>query len=60
MNWPREHDGYMRTIDPTHTRYGGSDGAPAKSRIEKDPWLKRMMGEPPFVAKSVPARCDRG
>src|SRR5918993_5415865 len=24
-NWPREFDGYQRTVDVTHTRYGGSE-----------------------------------
>lgn len=43
VNWPREHDRYQMTVDPTHTRYGGSEGAPAQSRLEKDPWLVRMF-----------------
>jgi nitrite reductase (cytochrome c-552) len=43
MNWPRQYDSYRRTVDATHTRYGGSDGAPARSRLEKDPWLVRMF-----------------
>ena len=42
-NFPRQYDGYRRTVDATHTRYGGSDGAPAASRLEKDPWLRRMF-----------------
>jgi nitrite reductase (cytochrome c-552) len=42
-NFPRQYDGYQRTVDATHTRYGGSDGAPAASRLEKDPWLRRMF-----------------
>jgi len=42
-NWPRQFDTYSRTVDATHTRYGGSDGAPAESRLESDPWLKRMF-----------------
>jgi nitrite reductase (cytochrome c-552) len=42
-NFPRQYDGYLRTVDATHTRYGGSDGAPAASRLEKDPWLKRLF-----------------
>ncbi|HLL88568.1 MAG TPA: ammonia-forming cytochrome c nitrite reductase subunit c552 [Tepidisphaeraceae bacterium] len=45
-NWPREFDTYKRTVDPTRTRYGGSAGSealPAESRIERDPWLKRMF-----------------
>jgi nitrite reductase (cytochrome c-552) len=42
-NWPQHYDSYARTVDMTYTRYGGSDGAPAPSRLEKDPWLKRMF-----------------
>jgi nitrite reductase (cytochrome c-552) len=42
-NWPRQYDSYRRTVDATHTRYGGSDGAPARSRLEQDPWLARMF-----------------
>lgn len=45
-NWPRQLDGYQRTVDRTHTRYGGADGSEAESapsRIERDPWLKRMF-----------------
>src|SRR5215207_1486768 len=42
-NWAREYDGYSRTVDQTHTRYGGSDGSPTKSRLELDPWLTRMF-----------------
>jgi nitrite reductase (cytochrome c-552) len=42
-NWPREYDGYLRTVDATHTRHGGSEGTIAESRLEKDPWLKRMF-----------------
>jgi nitrite reductase (cytochrome c-552) len=42
-NWPREFDGYQRTVDQTYTKYGGSEGAPAASRLEADPWLKRMF-----------------
>jgi nitrite reductase (cytochrome c-552) len=43
MNWPREYDGYQRTVDQTRTRYGGSEGAPSQSRLDMDPWLKRMF-----------------
>ncbi len=42
-NWPRQYDAYMRTVDETHTRYGGSEGAIPESRIERDPWLRRMF-----------------
>jgi nitrite reductase (cytochrome c-552) len=42
-NWPRQYDSYLRTAERTHTRYGGSDGEVAASRLEKDPWLERMF-----------------
>ena len=28
VNWPRQFDSYLRTVDATRTRYGGSDGSP--------------------------------
>jgi len=43
VNWPREWDSYQRTADATRTQYGGSDGSPSRSRLEKDPWLTRMF-----------------
>ncbi|HEX5791318.1 MAG TPA: ammonia-forming cytochrome c nitrite reductase subunit c552 [Luteolibacter sp.] len=43
INWPRQYDAYKRTVDKSHTRYGGSEGEIPESRIEKDPWLKRMF-----------------
>lgn len=42
-NWPREYDGYSRTVDQQRTRYGGSEGTPTRSRLEKDPWLTRVF-----------------
>jgi len=42
-NWPRQYDAYLKTVDVTNTRYGGSEGAIPESRIERDPWLKRMF-----------------
>src|SRR4051812_41342355 len=42
-NWPREYDGYLRTVDVTSTKFGGSESAPPNSRLVKEPWLKRMF-----------------
>lgn len=42
-NFPRQFDGYSRTVDESRTRYGGSDGPIPESRIQRDPWLKRMF-----------------
>jgi nitrite reductase (cytochrome c-552) len=53
-NFPLQYDAYKRTVDMTHTRYGGSEALPhaptqadprdkvAQSKIELDPRLKRM------------------
>jgi nitrite reductase (cytochrome c-552) len=44
-NWPREYDAYLRTSEPTATKYGGgtlSEGK-APQKAERDPWLKRVF-----------------
>jgi formate-dependent nitrite reductase cytochrome c552 subunit len=41
-NWPREYDGYLRTVDVTRTRFGGSEALP-EEKIDRDPWLRRMF-----------------
>jgi nitrite reductase (cytochrome c-552) len=48
QNWPLQYDSYMRTSQPTTTKYGGrgagaSDGGPAAQKIDRDPWLKRIF-----------------
>lgn len=47
INWPREYDGYLRTSEPTATRYGGaligSQGALPPQKSERHPWLKRLF-----------------
>jgi nitrite reductase (cytochrome c-552) len=45
-NWPREYDGYLRTMLATRTKYGG--GAPSEAMLppekaEKNPWLTRIF-----------------
>ncbi|MFN7131620.1 MAG: ammonia-forming cytochrome c nitrite reductase subunit c552, partial [Myxococcales bacterium] len=42
-NWPRQYDSYLRTVDETHTRYGGSEGPIPESRLESTPYLRRMF-----------------
>jgi nitrite reductase (cytochrome c-552) len=42
-NWARQYDGYLRTVDKTHTQYGGSDSDVPAQKIERDPWIKRMF-----------------
>lgn len=41
VNWPRQYKGYLRTIDQTCTRHGGSDAIPPQ-KFDADPWLKTM------------------
>lgn len=47
VNWPREYDGYRRTSEPTHTKYGGGlagpEGAMPPEKAERDPWLTRIF-----------------
>lgn len=41
MNWPLQFDSYRRTVDDDETEHGGSSALPP-SKLEKDPWLKRL------------------
>src|SRR3954462_12897590 len=40
-NWPSEYDSYLRTVDDSETKYGGSSAMPA-SKLEEHPWLRRL------------------
>jgi nitrite reductase (cytochrome c-552) len=53
-NYPREYDGYLRTVDTLRTRYGGSE---AFSKLETDPALKRIYAGYAF---GVDFREERG
>ncbi len=55
-NFPRQYDGYRRTVDNERTRHGGSDGM-APSKLEADPRLKRIFAGYPF---SIDYREKRG
>ncbi len=55
-NWAREYDDYLRSIDPSKTRFGGSETIP-EQKIERDPWLKRMFAGYAF---SIDYRDRRG
>jgi nitrite reductase (cytochrome c-552) len=68
-NFPLQYDGYLKTVDQTRTRYGGSEAVPhspsdadpraviAQSRLEEDPRLKTMWAGYAF---SVDFREERG
>ena len=40
QNFPREYDGYKRTVDADRTRYGGSE---VYSKLDQDPEWKRFF-----------------
>ena len=45
-NWPRQYDGYLRTAEPTRTKYGsgvGAEGLLPEQKAKKDPWLTRLF-----------------
>src|SRR5262245_29521876 len=39
-NFPRQYDGYIRTVDTVRTRYGGSENF---QRLDSDPRLKTIF-----------------
>jgi len=53
-NFPREFDGYKRTVDIQRTKYGGSE---AFSRLDRDPRLRRIFAGYAF---ELDYREDRG
>jgi nitrite reductase (cytochrome c-552) len=53
-NFPRQYDGYRRTVDVERTRHGGSD---AFSKLEADPRWKRLFDGYAFA---VDYREERG
>jgi nitrite reductase (cytochrome c-552) len=55
-NWPREYESYLRTVDTTRTRYGGSEAMP-EQKLDRDPWLRRMYSGYAF---SIDYRDRRG
>jgi nitrite reductase (cytochrome c-552) len=40
-NWPLQFDTYRRTVDVTHTQFGGSSAMP-ESKLDEHPWLRRL------------------
>jgi nitrite reductase (cytochrome c-552) len=47
VNWPREYDGYLRTSEPSGTKYGGGlvgpEGTLPPEKAQRDPWLTRVF-----------------
>ena len=41
VNWPRQYESYMQTVDYEVTRYGGSDAVP-RQKLDMYPWLRTM------------------
>ncbi|MFO0864347.1 MAG: ammonia-forming cytochrome c nitrite reductase subunit c552 [Gemmataceae bacterium] len=53
-NYPRQYDGYKRTVDVVRTKHGGSE---AFDKLEQDPLLKRIYAGYAF---SIDFREERG
>ena len=45
LNWPRQYDQYLRTAEPTRTRFGGHGGSESlpPQKAEIFPWLTPMF-----------------
>ncbi len=41
LNFPQHYEDYLKTADSVYTDYGGNHAFPP-SKLEKDPWLKRL------------------
>ncbi|MFL5441587.1 MAG: ammonia-forming cytochrome c nitrite reductase subunit c552 [Myxococcales bacterium] len=54
VNWPRQYDGYLRTAEPTSTKYGGGmagpEGTLPPQKAQRDPWLTRIFAGYLFAA----------
>ena len=55
VNWPRQYDGYRRTVDHERTRHGGSDAIP-RQKLDADPWLRTMWSGYAFAIDYREAR----
>jgi nitrite reductase (cytochrome c-552) len=42
-NWPREFEQYRRTVEPSHTNFGGGDAPIPPQKAGTFPWLTRMF-----------------
>jgi nitrite reductase (cytochrome c-552) len=56
VNWPRQYESFMRTVDYERTRYGGSDAIP-RQKLDIYPWLRTMWAGHAF---SLDYRESRG
>jgi nitrite reductase (cytochrome c-552) len=56
VNWPRQYESFMRTVDYERTRYGGSDAIP-RQKLDMYPWLRTMWAGHAF---SIDYRESRG
>lgn len=41
IDFPRQYESYLRTVDHERTRYGGSDAVPTQM-LDQHPWLRTM------------------
>ncbi len=55
LNFPLQYETYKRSADSERTEYGGSNALPP-SKLEKDPWLKRLFAGYAFSIEYREAR----
>ncbi|GAB5444035.1 MAG: ammonia-forming cytochrome c nitrite reductase subunit c552 [Fuerstiella sp.] len=42
LNFPQQYEDYLKTVDDPYTDFGGNHALPP-SKLEEDPWLKRLF-----------------
>jgi nitrite reductase (cytochrome c-552) len=42
LNFPLQYESYLKTVDSERTEYGGNNALPP-SKLDQDPWLKRLF-----------------
>lgn len=55
LNFPLQYEAYRRTVDTERTEHGGSSALPP-SKLEADPWLKRLYAGYAFAVDYREAR----
>jgi nitrite reductase (cytochrome c-552) len=55
LNYPQQYEDYLKTVDDEYTDFGGNHAMPP-SKLEEDPWLKRLYAGYAFSIEYREAR----
>ena len=55
LNFPQQYEDYLKTVDDPYTDFGGNHALPP-SKLEEDPWLKRLFAGYAFSIEYREAR----